>query len=213
MHRHTHTQAAACHQCRWVNDDCEWRKLIFGCSNGSINNTISVGRNVVDVNEAIRANVVVGRTLQMHRIQLRASTEWFGTGQVGETHKINLVYVWLSRLFFVAFPSPLPTHSGLASECMPSRCHFNVCPVRTCSSESETMLGVNSSGRDKCREQLFVSFKIRWERTHTAAMSTALTTRRRRASVTIFSLCRRRHRPSNAKFACVSVRSGLMGRN
>lgn len=59
--------------------------------NGSINNTIFVGRNVVDVNEVIRANVVVERVCVAHV----STVGPIGTRKVGETHKINLVYVWL----------------------------------------------------------------------------------------------------------------------
>lgn len=165
---------------------------------GSINNTISVGRNVVDVNEAIRANVVVGRTLQCIAFNCATIDNDSELRQVGETYKINLVYVGLD-----CFSLPSPSDSGFWLVNVCHWCHFNVCPVRTCSSESKTMLGVNASGRDKCREQLFVSLEIRWEHTHThthhaAAMCTPLTTRRRRASVTIFC-CEPLARPSNAK--------------
>lgn len=143
----------------------------------SINNTIFVGRNVVDVNEVIRANVVA---VWMHSIARRP----FGAQNVGETHKINLVYAWLDCF--------RPLASGrIEIVTLLGRCHFNVCPLDShmFGDESTTMVRVDASGRDKCREQLFVSFQIRSESgASAAAMCTTLTTRhsRGRASVTIF---------------------------
>lgn len=148
---------------------------------GSINNTIFVGRNVVDVNEVIRANVVA---VWMHPI-----ARWqFGAQNVGETHKINLIYVWLDCF------GPL-AHSGrFEMNTMVCRCHFNVCLLDSHMfvDESTTMVRVDASDVDECREQLFVSFQIRSESGASAAtMCTTLTTRhsRRRAAVTIFFWC------------------------
>lgn len=131
---------------------------------------------------------------QYRCIQLRV-------GNVGETHKINLVHIWLDCF------GPLPHSGRIEMNTMVCRCHFNVCLLDSHMfvDESTTMVRVEASGVDKCREQLFVSFQIRSDSGASAAtMCTALTTRhfRRRASVTIFFWCRFHPRKIALSFVC-----------